>query len=83
MAANKAIAPRGPDRCTFLATAEDVIITKLHRSRHGNRSKDIEDVRNVLAVRGDALDWAYVRGWCDAHGTRELLDRIRAEAQSG
>lgn len=68
---------------TFIASAEDVIITKLRWSRHGNRAKDIDDVRNVLAVRGDALDWDYVHRWCDDHGTRVLLDRVRAEAAGG
>ncbi len=24
------------------------------------------------------LDWNYIRRWCDAHGTRELLDKVRA-----
>jgi len=55
-------------------TAEDVIIAKLRWAR----SKDRDDVRNVIAVQGDAIDWDYVHSWCDRHGTRALLDEIRA-----
>jgi hypothetical protein len=54
-----------------------VIITKLRWSRHGNRAKDVDDVRGILTVRSDKIDWDYVNGWCDAHGTRALLDQIR------
>ncbi len=42
----------------------------------GNRSKDIEDVREVLAIQADRLDLKYIRQWCDQHGTRELLERL-------
>lgn len=62
----------------WLPTPEDVVITKLRWSRHGKRLKDIDDVRNVIAVQGEALDWAYILRWCDEHGTRELLKEIRA-----
>jgi hypothetical protein len=58
-------------------SAEDVIITKLYWSKLGQRAKDTDDVRNVVAVQGDALDWNYIHGWCDQHGTRALLDDIR------
>lgn len=60
-----------------VATAEDVIITKLHWSRQGKRSKDVDDARNVIAVQSGRLDWDYIHRWCDAHGTRALLDEIR------
>ena len=63
---------------TFLfPSAEDVIITKLRWSRAGGRRKDIEDAENVIAVQGERIDWDYVTSWCDRHGTRELLDRVR------
>jgi hypothetical protein len=61
----------------FVQTAEDVIVTKLHWALRSSRGKDREDVRDVIAVQGDAIDWAYVYSWCDRHGTRELLDEIR------
>jgi len=60
-------------------TVEDVIITKLRWAQIAKRGKDSDDVRNVIAVQGDeALDWDYIHHWCAEHGTRTLLDEIRA-----
>lgn len=67
----------------WLPTPEDVIITKLRWSKQGKRSKDVDDVRNVIAVQGDALDWPYIRRWSDEHGTRELLEQIRRSLPEG
>ena len=44
-----------------------------------NRSKDRDDVRNMLAVRGADLDWAYVARWSTAHDTLDLLGAIPAK----
>ena len=66
-----------PDGPAYLPTPEDVVITKLRWSRHGQRQKDLEDARNVIAVSGKVLDWAYVERWCDEHGTRGLLEDLR------
>lgn len=66
------------DREVFLPTAEDVIVTKLRWERIGKRGKDAADVRDVIAVQGDAaLDWDYIHRWTAEHGTRDLLDEIR------
>jgi hypothetical protein len=66
------------DREVNLPTVEDVLITKLRWVSMLNRTKDKDDVRAVLAVQGDNIDWPYVYGWCDQHGTRALLDEIRS-----
>ena len=67
----------GCDVC--LPTAEDVIITKLRWASIGKRGKDRDDVRDVIAVQGDdAFDWNYIHRWTGEHGTRDLLDEIRA-----
>jgi hypothetical protein len=60
-----------------VATAEDVIIQKLHWYHLDPRPKDFEDARNVIAVQQDRLDWDYIHHWCDLHGSREHLDAIR------
>ena len=65
------------DRDAFVPTVEDVIITKLRWSRAGHRQKDIDDVRNVIAIQNDRIDWDYVAAWCDRHETREILDSTR------
>jgi hypothetical protein len=61
------------DRDVFLPTAEDVIITKLRWQRR----KDLDDVRDVIAVQGVNLDWDYIVRWTDQHGTRAVLDELR------
>ncbi|MDB5318786.1 MAG: hypothetical protein JWN40_417 [Phycisphaerales bacterium] len=60
----------------FVPTAEDVVITKLRWSKHGQRAKDIEDVQNVLNVQSGKLDLPYIRHWCDLHATRDLFERL-------
>jgi hypothetical protein len=64
-------------RIAFLPTAEDVIITKLRWSA-GRRGKDWDDIRDVIAVQGPSLDWSHIHSWCERHGTRSILDDIRA-----
>lgn len=61
------------ERRLWLPTAEDVVVWKLRWPR----SKDRDDVRGVIGVQGDRLDWPYIEGWCDRHGTRALLEEIR------
>ncbi|HKB40957.1 MAG TPA: hypothetical protein VKD72_31305 [Gemmataceae bacterium] len=64
-------------REVVVPTAEDVIITKLRWAVQGRRTKDRDDVRDVIAVQGDRIDWDYVHTWSERHGTREALDEIR------
>jgi hypothetical protein len=61
----------------FVASAEDMVITKLRWALDAKRLKDRDDVRNILAVRGEELDWDYIRRWTLAHETTALLDEIR------
>jgi hypothetical protein len=66
---------------TWIATAEDALITKLRWSQTAGREKDIADARNIIAIQVDALDWPYVEAWCERHGTRSVLDRLRRECE--
>jgi hypothetical protein len=70
------------DRDVAIPTAEDVIVAKLRWSHAGQRTKDLEDARNVIAMESNRLDWDYVNSWCDRHGTRELLDQVRQSLQT-
>jgi hypothetical protein len=67
------------ERRLWLPSAEDVIVTKLRWAR----GKDKEDVRDVMAVQGPALDWGYIRDWCGRHGTISLMAEIRKTAEAG
>jgi hypothetical protein len=70
-------------RRVFVPTAEDVIITKLRWAKGGRRSKDVDDVWNVLAVQTPArLDLAYIRHWCDLHQTRGLFETLVTEVSA-
>ncbi|MEQ1858586.1 MAG: hypothetical protein ABMA13_01470 [Chthoniobacteraceae bacterium] len=57
----------------FVPTAEDLIVQKLRWAR----DKDIADIRDMLGVQGDALDFAYVERWCRTHGTLVRFEEIR------
>lgn len=57
-----------------MPTPEDVIVQKI---RWG-RPQDRIDAENVMDVQMDKLDWPYIEHWCDVHGTRKLLEEIRA-----
>ncbi|MCB1232705.1 MAG: hypothetical protein KDN19_20845 [Verrucomicrobiae bacterium] len=62
-----------------IPTSEDVIVMKLRWFGIAKRGKDADDVRDVIAVQGDeVLDWDYIHHWTAIHGTRELLEEIRA-----
>jgi predicted nucleotidyltransferase len=64
-------------RRVCMASAEDMIITKLRWLHDAKRSKDRDDIRNMLAVRGESLDWVYLQRWSSEHETAALLDEIR------
>lgn len=62
-------------RNTWVPSPEDVIIMKLR----WKREKDIQDVRDIIEFMAkEPLDWPYIHQWCEQHGTRALLDEIRA-----
>lgn len=67
-------------RKAYVLSAEDVIVTKLRWLHLAGRNKDRGDILAVLRLQSDRIDWPYVESWCDRHGTRELLDRLRKEA---
>ena len=52
--------------------------TKLRWALGAHRSKDRDDIRNILAVQGPTLDSAYLDRWSSVHGTATLLAEIRA-----
>jgi hypothetical protein len=70
------------DREVSVPTVEDVIVTKSRWASLGRRTKDREDVRAVIAVQGDRIDWDYVNAWCDRLGCRTVLDEIRRSIQA-
>jgi hypothetical protein len=57
----------------WLLSPEDVVVSKLRWAR----SKDEDDVKNVMTVQNQKLDWNYIENWCRKHGTIALMQKIR------
>ena len=56
----------------FVASAEDVIISKLEWSKLAQSQRQIEDAAGILKIRGDSLDRWYLDKWVRELGlTRE------------
>ncbi len=47
------------------ATPEDIIISKLNYYKIGGSEKHIQDIRSMVAVSGEELDFNYLRDWVD------------------
>jgi|TARA_B110000037_G_scaffold72241_1_gene87028 hypothetical protein len=69
----------GDGMTAWVATAEDVIVQKIRWLKNANRTKDYEDILNVLRRKMELLDFEYIQDWCGKHGTLEILAKARAE----
>jgi hypothetical protein len=47
----------------FVASAEDVVVSKLEWAKLAQSQRHIEDVAGVLRMRWDSLDRAYLEKW--------------------
>ncbi len=67
------------EREAWIPTAEDLVIQKLRWARR----KDLDDAQNILAVQGEAIDYAYIEQWCRQHGTIDRLREVREAIPPG
>jgi hypothetical protein len=60
----------------YVASAEDMILTKLAWYAAGNRTSDRQwaDIQGMLHVQRDLLDHSYLTQWAPALGVADLLD---------
>lgn len=66
-----------------LPTVEDVIIMKLRWSKLTGRARDVEDVRDILAVQGEeTLDWTYLDQLCEAWNVQSARQHSRVDSPS-
>jgi hypothetical protein len=68
-------------RESYVASAEDTIISKLEWARAGDSERQLRDVAAILSTVGDELDRDYIGRWVDQLSLAELWDRVRAAAQ--
>lgn len=47
----------------FVASAEDVIVSKLEWAKLGQSERQILDVAGILRTKGEALDYPYIERW--------------------
>ena len=62
---------------TPIPTAEDVVIQKIR----WQRLKDVDDAKNIIQYQFESLDWEYLRRWTNQHGTTDILEELREEAE--
>ena len=71
-----------PERRAYVATAEDIVLSKLEWYRMGGEVSDRQwrDVLGVLKVQGDRLDRDYLRRMATELGVSDLLKQAFGEA---
>lgn len=69
-------------RRVWIATAEDVVISKLEWGAKGIPDRQIRDVVGVLTTRSESLDVRYIEGWVEELGLNELWRRALDEMAS-
>ena len=75
----------GSRRALCIATAEDVIVSKLLWFKAGGRLSDRQwqDILGLIAVQGSALDVPYLRDWASRLGLEDLLESALVGRQPG
>lgn len=62
----------------WVASVEDVILTKLEWAARSGSSRQIDDVRGIVTVQGDQLDVEYLRAWAQHLQVDALLESCLA-----
>lgn len=67
---------------SWIASAEDCILSKLEWAKDSGSERQIRDVRSLVSVQGDVLDFDYLQRWALDLGVDELLDAVLRDAGS-
>lgn len=65
----------------FVASAEDVIISKLEWSKLGGSLRQIEDVAKVMTAQRKTLDQAYLSNWIGELELQEQWASAKSSAE--
>jgi hypothetical protein len=72
-----------PNRQTFIAAPEDVIVGKLWYYQEGGSEKHLRDIAAMLQVSGHEIDQGYVAHWAGQLGLTKpwqaVLDRLNRQ----
>jgi|CXWL01.1.fsa_nt_gi hypothetical protein len=60
----------------MVASAEDVLLSKLEWSLKSGSSRQLDDARGIAVVQGDRLDLQYLRRWAARLAVDELLSDV-------
>jgi predicted nucleotidyltransferase len=60
---------------TYVASVEDVIVAKLEWAKAGGSERQLEDVCELVKLRGAQLDREYVEQWVQRLDLREMWER--------
>jgi hypothetical protein len=64
----------------YVASSEDVILSKLEWAKMSESDRQIADVTGILRTQGDALDIDYIERWVASLGLVEQWNRARTAA---
>jgi hypothetical protein len=65
-----------PDRRTFLASPEDIVLGKMVYYREGGSEKHLRDITGILRIRGELVDRTYVANFAQQLGLMEIWEAI-------
>lgn len=60
-----------------VATAEDVVLSKLEWNKIGESERQLNDVAGILKLRSDTLDFDYIEHWVDVLDLRQQWDAAK------
>jgi hypothetical protein len=60
----------------WFVTPEDYIISKLRTYVTSKSDLQLADLKNVLGMQKDKLDWNYILGWVDRFNLRKELEAL-------
>ncbi|MDO9514358.1 MAG: hypothetical protein Q7J59_07125 [Elusimicrobiota bacterium] len=66
-------------RTAFFSSAEDIIVKKLDFYMEGKSEKHIEDIKGMLSMQGEKLNFKYIDYWSEKKGSFDVWKKIREE----
>jgi hypothetical protein len=64
---------------SYVETPEDTVLSKLLWYKMGHSARQWSDIKGVLALQKDRLDWDYLKGWAGKVGVTDLLSQLTEE----